>query len=191
MTSTNASPSNSNPRMITIRKTTPRKRTHPFRDPFFCPDDSSVEWICLFTRNHLPKNRHKITLIIVPASENLKPPLRPDFLVGLTRRDVACNVSTVYLPFRDFQNPGEPGVIKTIFRLGSIIRSSPDNFHHAIFASAKVHISENSSISFAVGLPTPCPARVSIRISAGDSLSCACCNAAANLKLCAGKTRSS
>jgi len=42
-----------------------------------------------------------------------------------------------------------------------------------------------------VGLPAPWPARVSIRIRTGAVPAWAACNVAANLKLWAGKTRSS
>ena len=48
-----------------------------------------------------------------------------------------------------------------------------------------------SSMIFVVGLPAPWPARVSTRISIGFAPSYAFCSAAANLKLCAGNTRSS
>ena len=52
-------------------------------------------------------------------------------------------------------------------------------------------ISPVSSIILPVGLPAPCPAEVSMRISVGRSPDWAACNAAANLKLWAGTTRSS
>jgi len=48
-----------------------------------------------------------------------------------------------------------------------------------------------SSMIFVVGLPAPCPAFVSMRIKTGLSQPCAACSPAANLKLCAGTTRSS
>ena len=41
------------------------------------------------------------------------------------------------------------------------------------------------------GLPSPCPAAVSIRASTGASPPWQCCSSAVNLKLCAGTTRSS
>src|SRR5262249_28376747 len=52
-------------------------------------------------------------------------------------------------------------------------------------------LSEISSMIFDVGLPAPCPALVSMRISVGAGPDCAACSVAANLKLCAGTTRSS
>ena len=58
-------------------------------------------------------------------------------------------------------------------------------------STRKVHRSAASSINFAIGLPAPCPAFVSILIRMGAGPAWACCNAAANLKLWAGKTRSS
>ena len=53
------------------------------------------------------------------------------------------------------------------------------------------HMSAASSIRFVVGFPAPCPARVSMRMRTGLSQPCAHCSSAANLKLCAGNTRSS
>ncbi len=55
----------------------------------------------------------------------------------------------------------------------------------------KAILSAASSIILAVGLPAPCPARVSMRIKTGWSPVCAACIVAAYLKLCAGTTRSS
>ena len=46
-------------------------------------------------------------------------------------------------------------------------------------------------MSLVVGLPAPWPALVSMRIRTGLSHDWAACSAAANLKLCAGTTRSS
>ncbi len=53
------------------------------------------------------------------------------------------------------------------------------------------HISVASSICLEVGFPAPCPACVSIRIREGLGPSLQACNAAANLKECAGTTLSS
>src|SRR6185369_1481263 len=58
-------------------------------------------------------------------------------------------------------------------------------------AQRKLSSSAASSICFEVGLPVPCPARVSMRIITGADPAWACWRAAANLKLCAGTTRSS
>ncbi len=52
-------------------------------------------------------------------------------------------------------------------------------------------MSARSSMILLVGLPAPWPALVSMRISTGAGPACAACSAAANLKLCAGATRSS
>ena len=48
-----------------------------------------------------------------------------------------------------------------------------------------------SSIFLVVGVPAPCPERVSIRIKIGAGPPWAACRAAPNLKLCIGTTRSS
>ncbi len=69
-------------------------------------------------------------------------------------------------------------------------------FQHAyepIFSALfrNTYRSAHSSICLVVGLPAPCPARVSMRIRIGAGPSCACCSVAAYFKLCPGITRSS
>src|SRR5260221_5521647 len=72
------------------------------------------------------------------------------------------------------------------------LQNDTDYFTSILNALAmNARISERSSIIFEVGLPAPCPALVSMRMSLGASPVSAACIVAAYLKLCAGTTRSS
>ena len=91
-----------------------------------------------------------------------------------------------YIASKVFSNP------KELIKLNALVHPFVQKDFDVWSASQNsFYVLKEAAILFETGVPAPCPALVSTRIKIGLFPDCLSCNSEANLKECAGTTRSS